>query len=119
MSVSGNLANLIFGNFIPIVLIIGVLYIISQVKKMSDYRKELQKRFDQVLTEYLNKKINFAKDVMNNILNEYGREDEVSTEINRLMVAIEKGASGDINDKVATSNSINKFRLSKKVSNYV
>ena len=90
MSVSGNLANLIFGNFIPILLIIGVLYIISQVKKMSDYRKELQKRFDQVLTEYLNKKINFAKDVMNNILNEYGREDEVSTEINRLMVAIEK-----------------------------
>ena len=73
MSVSGNLANLIFGNFIPILLIIGVLYIISQVKKMSDYRKELQKRFDQVLTEYLNKKINFAKDVMNNILNEYGR----------------------------------------------
>ena len=71
MSVSGNLANLIFGNFIPILLIIGVLYIISQVKKMSDYRKELQKRFDQVLTEYLNKKINFAKDVMNNILNEY------------------------------------------------
>ena len=41
MSVSGNLANLIFGNFIPILLIIGVLYIISQVKKMSDYRKEL------------------------------------------------------------------------------
>jgi len=115
MSVSGNLANLIFGNFIPILLVIGVLYIISQIKKMSDYRKELQKRFDQVLTEYLNKKINFARDVMNNILNEYGREDEVSTEINRLMVAIEKGASGDINDKVTTSNSINKFRLSKKV----
>ncbi len=115
MSFSGNLANIIFGNFIPILLIVGVLYIASQIRKMSEYRKELQKRFDQVLTEYLNKKINFAKDVMNSILDEYGREDEVSTEINRLMVAIDKGASGDINDKVSTSNSINKFRLSKKV----
>lgn len=115
MSISGKLSNLLFGNFVPILIVIGVFYIISQVKKMGDYRKELQKRFDQVLTEYLNKKINYAKDVMNSILEEYGREDTVSTEINRLMVAIEKGASGDINDKVVTSNSINKFRLSKQV----
>ena len=115
MTISGKLSNLIFGNFIPILIVIGILYIIAQLKKMSDYRKELQKRFDQVLTEYLNKKINNAKDIMNSILEEYGREDAVSTEINRLMIAIEKGASGDINDKVFTSNSINKFRLSKKV----
>lgn len=115
MTISGRLSNLIFGNFIPILIVIGILYIASQIKKMGDYRKELQKRFDQVLTEYLNKKINNAKDVMNSILEEYGREDAVSTEINRLMVAIEKGASGDINDKVVTSNSINKFRLSKQV----
>lgn len=115
MRISGNLANLIFGNFIPILVIVGIFYIASQLKKMSDYRKELQKRFDQVLTEYLNKKILFAKDVMNQILEEYGREDAVSTEISRLMVAIEKGESGDINDKVTTSNSINKFRLSKNV----
>ena len=94
MRISGNLANLIFGNFIPILVIVGIFYIASQLKKMSDYRKELQKRFDQVLTEYLNKKILFAKDVMNQILEEYGREDAVSTEISRLMVAIEKGESG-------------------------
>ena len=115
MTVSGKLSSLIFGNFIPILIVIGIFYIASQLKKMSDYRKELQKRFDHVLTEYLNKKINYAKDIMNSILDEYGREDAVSTEINRLMIAIEKGASGDINDKVTTSNSINKFRLSKQV----
>ena len=115
MSISGSLAELIFNNFIPILIVVAIFYIASQIRKMSEYRKELQKRFDQVLTEYLNMKINFAKDVMNTILSEYGREDAVSTEINRLMIAIEKGASGDINDKVATSNAINKFRLSKNV----
>ena len=115
MGISGRLSDLIFGNFIPILLFLGLIYVGVQVKKLSDYRKEIQKRFDQVLTEYLNNKINYAKGVINDILAEYGREDTVSTEINRLMIAIEKGASGDINDKVMTSNAINKFKLSKSV----
>ena len=100
MSISGSLAELIFNNFIPILIVVAILYIASQIRKMSEYRKELQKRFDQVLTEYLNMKINFAKDVMNTILSEYGREDAVSTEINRLMIAIEKGASGSLDIKI-------------------
>ena len=112
---SGNLADIIFSNIIPILIVVFCLYIYSQFKKMGEYKKDIQKRFDQVLTEYLNKKINEAKEVTDSILNEYGREDAVSTEISRLLATIEKGQSGDINDKVNTSNAINKFRLSKDV----
>ena len=36
-------------------------------------------------------------------------------EINRLLLLIEKGVTGNINDKVETSNAINKFKLSKKI----
>jgi len=112
---SGNLANILFNNFVPILIVVLIIYIISQFKKMSDYRNELQKRFDQALTEYLNKKIKEAKDTTDSILQEYGRQDEISTEISRLLITIEKGESGDLNDKVATSNALNKFKLNKNV----
>ena len=92
---SGNLADVLFSNIVPILIIVFIFYIISQFKKMGEYKKEIQKRFDQALTEYLNKKINEAKEVTDSILQEYGREDAVSTEISRLLVTIEKGQSGD------------------------
>ncbi len=112
---TGNLADILFNNMIPILVFLFIVYIILQLKKLGEYKKEIQKRFDQVLTEYLNKKINEAKEVTDSILKEYGREDAVSTEISRLLATIEKGQSGDINDKVNTSNAINKFRLSKDI----
>ena len=112
---SMNMAVWLFKNFVPILIVLGILYTISQFKKMADIRKEIQKRFDQVLTEYLNKKIIEAKETTDSILKEYGREDEVSTEISRLLITIEKGESGDINDKVSASNALNKFRLKKDI----
>ena len=112
---SDSLSKIIFNDMIPILCFLFIVYVVLQIKKLGEYKKEIQKRFNQVLTEYLNKKINEAKEVTDNILKEYGREDAVSTEISRLLTTIEKGQSGDINDKVYTSNAINKFRLSKDV----
>ena len=112
---NNNFAGFLFKNIIPILIVLFIIYIVSQLKKLSEYKKEIQKRFDQVLTEYLNKKINETKEVTNNILTEYGREDVVSTEITRFLSTIEKGQSGDVNDKVNASNAINKFRLSKDI----
>ena len=112
---SMNMAVWLFEHFVPILIVLGILYIVSQFKKMSEFRKEIQKRFDQVLTEYLNKKIIEAKETTDSILKEYGREDEISTEISRLLITIEKGESGDINDKVNASNALNKFRLKKDI----
>ena len=107
---SMNLAVLLFKNLIPILIVLGIIYVISQFRKLSEFRREIQKRFDQVLTEYLNKKIIEAKETTDSILKEYGREDEVSTEISRLLLTIEKGESGDINDKEQDSNDLNKIR---------
>ena len=112
---SMNMAVWLFTNLIPILIVLGIIYVISQFRKMSELRKEIQKRFDQVLTEYLNKKIIEAKETTDSVLKEYGREDEVSTEISRLLLTIEKGESGDINDKVSASNALNKFRLKKDI----
>ena len=110
-----SLAMWIFKNAIPILIFLVIIYIIVQFRKLSELRKEIQKRFDQVLTEYLNKKITEAKTTTDEILKEYGKEDEISTEISRLLVTIEKGESGDINDKVKASNALNKFRLKKGI----
>ena len=112
---SERLGTWLFKNVIPIIIVICILYIISQFKKLSELRKEIQKRFDQVLTEYLNNKIIEAKTTTDSIIKEYGREDEISTEISRLLVTIEKGESGDINDKVKASNALNKFKLKKGI----
>lgn len=110
-----QLSELIFGNLFLILLVSFCTYLVLQFKFLSEKNKEINKKFDKVLNKYLDEKITQAKEVTDSILKEYGREDEVSTEISRLLLTIEKGESGDINDKVITSNAINKFRLSKKV----
>lgn len=110
-----QLSDLIFGNIFLILLIGFGAYLFLQFKFLSEKNKEINKQFDKVLSKYLNEKIVQAKETTDNILKEYGREDAVSTEISRLLLTIEKGESGDINDKVITSNAINKFKLSKKV----
>ena len=110
-----NLANAVFSNLFLIALILVAIYIGYTFKELQKKNKEIKDIFDKTLDKYLNEKITKAKETTDSILKEYGREDAVSTEINRLLLTIEKGASGNINDKVATSNALNKFKLNEQV----
>lgn len=105
----------LFSNII-ILLIVGFgIYIYVTYKKLNDKKQYMTKQFDKYLNNYLNAKINLANDIATKILNEYGREDAVRTEIVRLQVIIKKGIDGTIPDKVITSNVINKFKVSKEI----
>lgn len=107
--------NFIFNNFFLFVIILLAYYLYRQYKDLKDKTIKINDLFDKTLNKYLETKINEAKETTDRILKEYGREDAVSTEINRLLFTIEKGVTGTINDKVKTSNAINKFKLSKKI----
>lgn len=110
-----NLSELIFGNMFLIITFGLIAYIIVQFKDLSTKRNELNVKFSKVLEPYLGKKIAEARATTDSILKEYGREDEISTEISRLLLTIEKAESKDLNDIVKSSNAINKFKLNQNV----
>ena len=112
---TSNLANAVFGNLFLIAFLLIAGYVAYTFKELQDKNKEIKKIFDKTLDKYLSEHITKAKETTDSILKEYGREDAVSTEINRLLLTIEKGASGNINDKVATCNALNKFKLNEQV----
>lgn len=105
----------IFNNIFFIVIIAIGYYIYHEYKDLKTRTASINDLFTKTLDKYLESKIKEAEDVTSRILKEYGKEDEVSMEINRLLLLIEKGVTGNINDKVETSNAINKFKLSKKI----
>lgn len=107
--------NFIFNNIFLFVIIGIGYYIFHEYKDLKNRTDSINDLFTKTLNKYLEEKIKQAHETTSRILNEYGKEDTVSTEINRLLLMIEKGVSGSINDKVATSNAINKFKLSKKI----
>lgn len=107
--------NFIFDNFFLFVFILLCYYLYRQYKDLKEKIASINDIFTTTLDKYLQDKIKIAEDTTDRILKEYGREDTVSTEINRLLLLIEKGVKGSINDKVSTSNAINKFKLSKKI----
>lgn len=110
-----GLMNFIFNNIILFLVIGAGIFIYTQYKNLKTKRIAINSLFTQVLDEYLTKRINEAKDITTRILQEYNREDEVNTEISRLLTMIEKGIQGSANDKVETSNAINRFKLSKNI----
>lgn len=110
-----NLANAVFGNLFLIALVVIVFYIVITFKELKKRTQEMQKQFDKVLGKYVDEKIQKAKETADSILKEYGREDAVSTEINRLLITIDKASSGNLNDKVASCNALNKFKLNEQV----
>lgn len=105
----------IFNNIFFVVIIAIAYYIYHEYKDLKNRTNSINELFTKTLNKYLEDKINIAKETTSRILNEYGKEDDVSMEINRLLLMIEKGVTGSINDKVETSNAINKFKLSKKI----
>lgn len=110
-----EILNFIFDNFFFFVFLLLCYYLYKQYKDLKERTIKINEIFEKTLNKYLEDKIKIAEDTTDRILKEYGREDTVSTEINRLLLLIEKGVKGSINDKVFTSNAINKFKLSKKI----
>lgn len=110
-----ELFNFIFDNIFLVVIGGIIYYIYVQYKDLKAKTASINDLFDKVLNKYLEEKISKARETTDRILKEYGREDTVSTEINRLLLMIEKGVAGSINDKVMTSNALNKFKLSRKI----
>ncbi len=107
--------NFIFDNFFLFMILLLGYYIYKQYKDLKERTININGIFEKTLNKYLEEKIGAAEEATDRILKKYGREDTVSTEINRLLLLIEKGVKGSINDKVITSNAINKFKLSKKI----
>ncbi len=110
-----NLANAVFGNLFLIALVAIGFYIFFSFKELSKRVEAMKKQFEKVLDKYITEKIKKAKETADSILKTYGREDAVSTEITRLLLTIEKGESGNLNDKVDTCNALNKFKLNEQV----
>lgn len=110
-----TIVNFIFDNVIWVVIAGFIYYLYVSYKDLKKEIGIISNLFTKTLDSYLKKKIDEALTTTDSILTKYGREDTVSTEINRLLLMIEKGVDGSINDKVATSNAINKFKLSKKI----
>ena len=110
-----GIIKFIFSNIIIFALLGFAFYIYIIYKDLNNKKAKMQDKFDRFLNKYLGDKINLAKETAKKIINEYGREDAIRTEVIRLQVVIEKGASGSIIDKVNTSNALNKYRVSKDI----
>lgn len=102
-------------NFLLIGFIVFCIYIYKLYIELKKQTEDINALFSKTLDKYLETKIQEAKLIIDNILNEYGHVEAIKAEINRLSLMIEKGTNGTINDKVDTSNAINKFKLSKKI----
>ena len=110
-----SLFNFIFNNAILFLIIGGIYYIYRQYRGLKDRDKKIREVFDKVLSAYLDKKISEASTIADDIEKEYGHVELIRQEIERLRYTIEKGVNGSINDKVETSNLLNKFKLNKKI----
>lgn len=111
-----KIMEFIFINIIPIFILGFVVYVIYIYKCLKEKKEKMQRLFDNKLNAYLGNKINLANEISNRIINEYGREDAIKTEVIRLKVIIEKGINGTISDKVNTCNVINKYHVSKEIN---
>lgn len=110
-----KIMEFLFINIIPLLIIGFIIYVIYIYKQLNNIKEKMQHLFDKTLNNYLGSKIKLANDTSTRIINEYGREDAIRTEIIRLRVIIEKGINGSITDKVNTSNVINKYQVSKGI----
>lgn len=110
-----GLANFLFGNIFFIILLIILYYIYHEYKELKKQTNEIKEIFDKTLDSYLENKITEAKNIADKIMKDHEDSEVATTEIKRLLLQIEKYEQGTINDKVAASNSLNKFKLSKKI----
>ncbi len=107
--------NYIFNNILLIAFALFCYYVYRQYKDLKNRIAEINTSFSKVLDKYLKEKIEFAKETTDRILKEYGKEDEISLDINRLLMIIESGETGSVIEKVKTCNAINKYKINKKI----
>ena len=110
-----HIMDFIFKNIILIILIILILIIIKQYKYLKNQSVKINNIFEKTLSNYLDTKIKEAQAIANSVREEYKDIDEVKPEIDRFFITIEKGLTGNINDKVECSNAINKYKLNQKI----
>ena len=107
--------NFIFDNFLLVVAIVLGWYIYTQYKDLKAKAAKIKDLFTKMLNPYLEKKINEAKQLAEEIKEEYQNNKEIETEMTRLLTIIEKGITGTINEKVETSNTINRYKAPKNI----
>ena len=110
-----KIMEFLFVNIVPLIILGFIIYVIYICNCLKSKKEQMQKIFDKHLKKYLSDKISLANNTSIKIINEYGREDAIRTEIIRLQVIIEKGVNGSIVDTVNTSNVINKYKVSKDI----
>lgn len=111
-----SIFNLIFDNFIIILIGVLIFFVYKQYKDLKNRSAIIYDLFTKSLLGYIDGKINEAKSSADEILAEYGHNDVIATDVKRLIMTLEKGINGGINDKVETCNAINKFRTSKSIN---
>ena len=109
-----TIVEFFFENIFLVIFLIILVFIYKDYKFLKDSTKRIIEQFEKFLNSSLSQKMTEARNIIDRILIEY-ESDEVKNEINRLLLAIEKGTTGLINDKVEASNAINKFKLSQKI----
>ena len=107
--------NYIFNNILLIAFLLLCYYVYRQYKDLKNRIADINTSFSKVLDKYLKEKIDKAKETTDRILKEYGKEDEISLDINRFLMIIEAGENGSVIDKVKTCNAINKYKINKKI----
>ena len=110
-----KLIDLLFGNIFIVVIFCLGFYLFKVYKDLKDKQNQIKEKFDKVLDKYLQTKLDEAQNIVKSVADEYKDVDIIKTEINRLLMTIEKGTKGQINEKVQTSNEINKFKLNKQI----
>ena len=110
-----KIVEFLFSNIILVTIIAFFVYIYVNYKQLQEKKSKMNYKFERYLNKYIGDKINTANNLATKILNEYGREDAVRTEIIRLQMMIQKGVDGTIADKVNTCNILNKFKVNKEL----
>ena len=107
--------NILFDYFF---LFLGIGFVYYSYRQYTDLKERTAKIYDlfkKTLYPYLDKRYKEAKDLANSLKEEYGHIDKLNTEIDRLILILEKSEEGTINELVEISNLINKFKIDKKI----
>ena len=107
--------NIFFDYFFLFLGIGFVYYSYRQYTDLKERTAKIHDSFKKTLYPYLDKRYKEAKELANSLKEEYGHVDKLNTEIDRLLLILEKSEEGTINDLVEISNLINKFKVDKKI----
>ena len=110
-----SLFNFIFDNFILFFLVGAAYYVYKQYKDLKSKSSTIFDVFNKTLYPYLEEIFKKYKSIADDLKKEYQYNDQLSGEVNRLLAILDKMDSKNINDYVAISNGLNKYKLDKNV----